>query len=257
MATLDIQSSLPKQWVDAHQRGYEPEPRAEVVPSIALERMRQQLNARLYFEFGERRSSTAALSDAQFQKCLGLLDQLKQSEGRVSMMKDAEKLLYASGSIGFALTVYYGATIFFTSDMRKSIAESTDYPAGVLIPAALFVSGFFLLGRATSSEFDLKQQIWRECLGKKEEYGSGGGWVGQLRFEMLKLEIINSANIVSVLTAPSAPVHVRTVRSVKPRPEFSIRIPLPPAHPSHQVALTGAAALLAIGIAIMFAPVGI
>lgn len=258
MATFDVLSYLPKQWVDAPQRGGEFDRHADFLPLPSLETMQRQLDYRLNLEFGERRPTDRVLSEAQIQRCAGLFAQLDQNAGRENKVKEAEKLLYASGYISLALTAYYSATIFFTSDTRQSIVESNDPPAAVLIPAALFISGFILLGRATSTEYTLRERMWHECLGKKEAYGREGGALGQLRFEGLPVDLPEAAlTCVATADAIAAPIFHRT----KPRPEFSIRIPLPTVHPSNAIVLTGAVALAAIGaaigVAIMLSPFGI
>lgn len=250
MTISDVQLYLAKQWTDAPQRMGASARRADFLPLPAIETMRQQLEYRLSAEFGERRPTDVVLSDAQVQRCAALFAQMDQNRGRTNMTKDAEKLLYASGYMSLVLAAYYSATVFFAPDIRDVVSTSDVHGEGVFIPAILFVSGLFLLDKATSHEFKLREQAWHDCLGKKTPFASEGGWVGQARFEILK-----TAEIISVLTAPSAPLS--GVHRARPRPEFFVRIPLPTGHPSNAIVLTGAAAVLAIGLVIMFAPVGV
>lgn len=255
MATSIIQQALAKPLVDTVKRGDSPARHADFIPVPISESMRGELDSRLYAEFGERRPPTTVLSDVQIQRCAGLFAQLDRNSSQENKVRDSEKLLYASGYISLALTTYYGATIFFASDMRTAIVTSTDHPEVVLIPAALFVSGLFLLGRATSVEFKLREQAWHDCLGKKEAYGREGGALGQIRFEALPVDLSEAA-LTSVATADAITSPV--FHHVKPSPEFSFRIPIPTLSPSKAIVLTGTVAVAAaIGIAILFAPVGI
>lgn len=254
MATFDVLSYLSKQRVDAHPRGGDSDRHADLLPLPSLETMQRQLDYRLHLEFGERRPTYRVLSESQIQRCAGLFAQLDRTAGRENKVKEAEKLLYASGYISLALMAYYSATLFFASDTRQSIVESNELLAAVLIPTALFISGFVVLGRATSVEYTLREQVWHECLGKKEAYGREGGALGQLRFEGLPVDL-STAALTTV--APAEALFAPEFHRTHPRPEFSIRIALPTGRPSHAIVLTGAVAAVAIGVVIMLAPIGI